>query len=69
LLIALALQIVSYLLMPKPKSPKPEAATDMEEPTADAGRAMPVIWGTITIKSPNCLWSGQKSKRTYQVKA
>lgn len=69
LLVSLALNIIAYLLMPKPKAAKPEAAKDMEEPTADAGRDMPVIFGTITIKSPNCLWSGQKSKRSYKVKA
>lgn len=69
LLIGLALNIISYLLMPKPKAPKPETVKDMENPTADAGRELPVIFGTITIKSPNCLWFGEKSKRTYKVKA
>lgn len=68
LLISLALNIVSYLLMPKPKAPKPEGAKDMENPTADAGREIPVIFGELTIKSPNCLWFGQKSRRTYKVK-
>lgn len=69
LAITVALQIVSYLLMPKPKAPKPESVKDLESPTAEAGREVPVVFGTITVKSPNCLWSGEKSKRTYKVDA
>lgn len=69
LLISLAVQVVSYLLTPKPKGPKAEAAKDLENPTADAGRDLPVVFGTVTVKSPNCLWHGEKSKVTYKVKA
>lgn len=68
LLIAVALQVVSYLLMPKPKAPKPEAAKEMEAPTSDAGREILVPFGTLIIKSPNALWSGDKRMRTYKVK-
>lgn len=68
-LIALVLNVVSYLLAPKPKQPKPEAAKDMDNPTADAGREIPMVWGTITVKSMNCLWFGEKSNRSYTVKA
>lgn len=60
LLIGLALMIIGYVLMPRPKQAKPEAATDMEGPTAEAGRAIPVVFGDITIKSPNFLWWGDK---------
>ena len=69
LLIGLALNIVSYLLMPKPKSAKPEAAKDMDDPTAEAGREMMVVFGEVTVKSPNCLWFGEKSSNAYKVKA
>ena len=68
LLIGLALNVVAYLLMPKPKQAKPEAAKDMESPTAEAGREIPVVFGEMTIKSPNCLWFGDKAMHTYQVK-
>ena len=67
--ISLAISIVSYLIMPKPKAPKPEAAKDLEDPTAEAGRPIPVVFGTITVKGLNVLWFGDKSKRTYKVKA
>jgi len=69
LLISLALSIVSYLIAPKPKVAKPEAAKDLEDPTAEAGRPIPVLFGTVTIKGLNALYSGEKSKRTYEVKA
>jgi len=69
LLISLALNIAAYLLMPKPKGPKPEAARDMDNPTAEAGREIPVVFGTLTVKGLNCLWFGDKSIRTYKVKA
>lgn len=67
--ISLAISIISYLIMPKPKAPKPEAAKDLEDPTAEAGRPIPVVFGTITVKGLNVLWFGDKSKRTYKVKA
>lgn len=67
-LVALAVNVVVYLITPKPKQPKPQAAKDLENPTAEAGREIPVIFGTITIMSPNFLWYGDKSVRTYKVK-
>lgn len=69
LLVALAFQVVAYLLMPKPKRAKPEAAKDMEDPTADAGRPIPVVFGTITVKGLNILWFGDKHKDTDEVRA
>lgn len=67
--ISLAISIISYLIMPKPKAPKPEAAKDLEDPTAEAGRPIPVVFGTMTVKGLNVLWFGDKGKRTYKVKA
>ena len=69
LLVGLALNIIAYLLLPKPKQAKPEAAKDMDNPTADAGRPIPVIFGTITVKGLNVLWYGDKNMRTRKVDA
>lgn len=69
LLISLAVQVIAYILMPKPKAPKPEAAQDLQNPTAEAGRPIPVVFGTVTIKGVNILWFGDKSIRTYKQKA
>ena len=68
LLIAVAVSVVSYLLAPKPKPPKPEAAKQMEDPTAEAGIERPVIFGTMLLKSPNCMWFGDKFMHTRKVK-
>lgn len=69
ILISIALSVVSYLLAPKPKISKPEAAKELEDPTAEAGVEVPVIFGTITKKQPNVLWFGDKSMNTYKIAA
>lgn len=68
LLLGLALNIAAYLLMPKPKTAKPEAAKDMDNPTAEAGRPIPVVFGTITVKGLNVLDFRDKNKETYKVR-
>ncbi len=68
-LIGLALNVVAYMLLPKPKVSKPEAAKDMENPVAEAGKAIPVVFGTVRVKGLNILWYGEKSITTYQVSA
>lgn len=68
LLISIAINVIAYLIMPKPKTPKPEAARDIEAPTAEAGRPIPVVFGTIKVKGVNVLWYGEKQSYQYQVK-
>lgn len=69
LLIGLALNVVAYLISPKPKAQKPPAAKDMENPVAEAGKPIPVVFGTITVKGLNILWYGDKSIRKYKISA
>jgi len=61
LLVGLVLMIAGYLLQPKPKPNKPAEVTEMEGPTAEAGKPIPVIFGDIWVKSPNYLWWGDKT--------
>lgn len=68
LLIAVAVSVVSYVLTPKPKQPKPEAAKDLDDPVAEAGMPVPVVVGTVTVKGLNTLWFGDKATRQYKVK-
>lgn len=66
--VSLAISYAAYLLAPKPKQPKHEAA-DLNAPTVSAGRPIPVVFGTMLIKSPNVLWFGDKQQYDYEVKA
>jgi len=61
LLIGLALNILAYLLMPKPK-PHEQKAKDMETPTVDPGRPIPIMFGTNVMKDTTIIWVGDKKK-------
>ncbi len=67
LLIGLAIGVLGYILMPKPKAPKPPAAQDMEAPTASAGRPMPVVFGTVTVKGGNLLYYTEQKTTEYTI--
>ena len=38
--------------------PAPAGQDDIQAPTVEEGRAIPVIWGTVYLKSPNVVWYG-----------
>ncbi len=62
---AVALLInVAAVLISKPKGPKPDAVSDLEAPTAEAGRPVPVLFGDMTISGLNTLWSGEISSES-----
>lgn len=50
--------LVSAALAPKQKPPKPSSLTDFDAPTAEEGRAIPVIFGTVWMTGPNVVWYG-----------
>lgn len=60
LAIGVGLQVLGYLLMPKPKQEKPPSVDDLQEPTAEAGRPIPKVFGSVTLKGLNILWFGDK---------
>jgi hypothetical protein len=68
-IVALVINIVAYMIMPKPKQAKPPAVQDAEDPVAEAGKPVPVVFGTMTVKGVNVLWFGDKSIRNYQINA
>lgn len=68
ILIAIAVSVAAYLILPKPKGPKPEAARDLENPVADPNKPMPRVWGTHIVKGLNVLWFGDKGVREFEVK-
>lgn len=67
-IVSVVLNVAAYIIVPKPKQPKPAAAEEAQYPTAEAGRPVMKFWGTMTIKSPNVLWYGEKSTRQYKIK-
>lgn len=65
LLVTIALDIIAYAIMPKPKQPK-QAVQDLQAPTAEAGRPIAVVFGSKTIKGGNVLWYGDANTNTYK---
>lgn len=63
--------IVGYMLMPKPKVEKPPSTEDLDDPTAESGRPIPVIWGSLMVKSPNILgyWDKESLHRKPRTKS
>lgn len=43
---------------PKPQTQPPAGLGDFDVPTAEDGREIPVVFGTINVKSPNVTWFG-----------
>lgn len=54
----LALTVLQILLAPKPPEPKRATLDDFSLPTAEPGRSIPVVFGTVTITGPNVVWYG-----------
>jgi hypothetical protein len=59
--------LIQYALAPKPPKPRPAGLQDIEAPTAEEGRPIPVVFGTVLVKSPNVVWYGDL--RTTPIKS
>jgi hypothetical protein len=69
LLIAIAFQVVAFLLAPKPFRQQPPETKDLDNPVAERGKPIPVVFGTLTVKGLNILWYGDKQFVKYKVNA
>lgn len=69
LIVAVVATVASVLLTPKPKGPDKPKASDLQDPSNDAGREIGVIFGEGVVKDGNFLWYGEKGVNTYSVKA
>lgn len=56
-IIVIILAIYFYVTAESPTQTT-KTLTDIEGPTAEEGRAVPVIFGTCLLKSPNMVWYG-----------
>lgn len=50
--------VVVSRLTPKSEAIKPAGLSDIDAPTAEVGREIPVLFGTREIKSANVVWYG-----------
>lgn len=50
--------VVSALLQKKPKDAQPAGKGDFQVPTAEEGRVIPVVYGTVLNAGPNVVWWG-----------
>jgi len=69
LVVGLAISVIGYIIMPKPKSQKPSEVQDMDNPTAEAGRPIPVVFGELWVTGVNIIWFGDKETTSRKVKA
>lgn len=53
--------LIAQALAPRPAAPRPASLADVQAPTAEDGREIPVVFGTVWLKGPNMLWYGDMS--------
>lgn len=59
--------LVATALAPRPPAPKPSTLADFDLPTAEEGRPIPVVFGTVTVTGANVIWYG--NLRTKAIKS
>lgn len=65
-LFAAVLALFIVATTPQPKSRPPADLENIKVPTAEEGRAIPVLFGTRVIEGPNVVWYGDF--KTQEVK-
>lgn len=50
--------VVAAAVKPKIQEQQPASLGDFQAPTAEPGRPIPVIFGTVYLQSPNVVWYG-----------
>lgn len=59
--------LIQYAIAPKPPKPRAAELKDIDAPTADEGRPVPVVFGTVLVKGVNVVWYGDL--RTTPIKS
>lgn len=68
IIVAIVMAVLSYVFAPKPKTSRLDATQELEAPTASAGKPLPVVFGEVTIREPNCLGYWDISTQVERVK-
>lgn len=50
--------VVAYATMPKPQNAPAPGINELQVPTAEEGREIPVLFGTRDLTAPNVVWWG-----------
>ena len=50
--------LVIAFALPKPQVNPPQGLNEIQAPTAEVGREIPVLFGTRDLNGPNCVWWG-----------
>ena len=65
LAISFGLSYLAYVIAPKPKNRSSSSGgppPKLEDPTAEVGRAIPVVFGTVNIVAPNVIYFADKER-------
>ncbi|USL90026.1 hypothetical protein [Vibrio phage vB_VpaS_CHI] len=58
LAVVVAALIIGQAMAPKTQPIKPSGIDEFSAPTAEAGREIPVVFGTVDVRGPNVVWYG-----------
>lgn len=59
--------VVAYTMQPKAETRPPAGLDEIQAPTAEVGREIPVLFGTRKMDGPNVVWYGDL--RTVPIKS
>ena len=59
--------LFTFVLRPKPQSVKPAGLDEIQAPTAEEGREIPVLFGCRELKGPNVVWYGDLKTKAIRV--
>ena len=63
---AFVIGLILVATMPKPQAHPPQGLENIKAPTAEEGRAIPVVFGTRLIEGPNVVWYGDISNEAIK---
>ena len=60
--------IATFAIRPKTQNQPPPAFEDLQVPTAEDGKAIPVLFGCRMLRGPNVVWYGDFRTTAIRVK-
>lgn len=60
--------VIGVAMAPKPQTSPPAGLGDIQAPTAEEGREIPVLFGTKDVKGPNVVWYGDFQSKAVKAK-